>query len=139
MKILPILFLSLFSLNAFACHDNFNGKFIDTNAAQNILEIKVLDCSPQFKLSFPAENRTGHIVADNVNRVIFNAGGRKVSEKAFVKDDTLTINIVDRHVFDIYYQNQIYKITPYGLELYFEKFNKKRTYEYKKNISYNRE
>lgn len=139
MKTLSLLIASIFTFNVFACHDNFNGKFVDENAGQNILEIKVLDCSPQFEVNFPAESRTGHIIADNVDRLIWNAGGRKISERGFVKDDTLTVNIVDRHVFDTYYQNQIYKITAQGLDFYIEIFNTKRTYNYKKHINYVRE
>lgn len=139
MKTLSLLITFIFTVNVFACVDNFNGKFINENLESNILEIKVLDCSPKFELFFPAEARIGHVIADNVDRILWNGGGRKISEKAFVRDDVLTINIVDRHVFDTYYQNQIYKLTDQGLELYIEIYNTNRSYDYKKRINYDRE
>jgi hypothetical protein len=139
VKTIAILAISFLSFNVFACTDNFNGKYVDQNSETNILEIKVSNCSLNFELDFPAESRSGHVTADNIDRVIWNGGGRKVSEKASVGDKTLMVNIVDKHVWDVYYQNQIYTLTPNGLELDIEIYNTKRTYDYKKHISYLRE
>lgn len=139
MKTIFFLIATLFTFNIFACTDSFNGKYVDENSGSNILEIKVHDCSLFMELDFPAEGRTGHIIADTVNRIIWDKGGRKISEKSSVTEDTLTINIVDKHPLDVYYQNQIYKLTPTGLELYIEIYNTKRTYDYKKRINYLRE
>jgi hypothetical protein len=139
MKIVLALIISLFTFNVFACTDNFNGRFIDENLASNILEIKVINCSLHFELSLPSEARTGRVIADNVDRVIWDMGGRKISEAVSVNDDTLTIKIVDKHVFDIYYQTQTYKLTPQGLAFDIEIFNTKHSYNYKKHINYDRE
>jgi hypothetical protein len=139
VKIASFFIASLLTFNVFACTDNFNGKFFDENSASNTLEIKVVDCSLHFELSLPAESRTGKVIADNVDRIIWNKGGRKISEQVFVTDDTLTIKIVDKHVFDTYYQTQIYKLTPTGIEFDIAIFNSKHSYDYKKHINYIRE
>lgn len=139
LSISSTLFVLLFSLNVLACNDNFNGKFIDQNANGNILEIKVLDCSPLLELNFPAENRKGHIIADNLNRIIWNRSGRTITEKATLQNDILTINIIDSDTDGTYFQNQIYKLTSTGIEFSIEIFNLSKSYNYKKSVFYIRD
>lgn len=139
MKTFSLLIASILAFNLFACADNFNGKFIDQNAESNLLEMKVLDCSPKIELSFPAESRTGHVIADNVDRLIWNRNDRTISEKASIKNNILTINIVDKDLRDTFFQNQVYTLTPNGLELFIEIFNTNHAYDYKKHFVYDRE
>lgn len=136
MRIILFFIATLYSLNLFACADNFNGKFIDKESGTSTLEIKVLDCAPTLELSFPAENRKGHVIADGADRLIWNQNDRTISKKAFIKDNTLNIIIVDKTIQDTFYQNQTYTLTEDGLELFIEMFNADHSYSSKKQISY---
>jgi hypothetical protein len=139
MRTISTLIALLFTINTFACSDDFAGKFIDENNAKNILEIKAKNCVPVFELTLAAESRKGHVLADNIDRVIWNQGGRKISQKASLSEDTLTVNIVDKQLLDAYYQTQTYKLTNIGIGYDVVKFNKKQTYNYKNHINYVRE
>ena len=139
MKTFLAIIIILFTTKTFSCEESFVGKYIDETNISNILEIKVSDCVPTFELALPAESRTGHVVADNSTRLIWNRGGRTITEVAFVDEQALTINIIDKHLWDIYYQTQVYKLSPTGILFEIEIFNSKHTYEYKKSINYIRE
>ena len=136
MKLVLFFIATIYSLNIFACADHFNGKFIDKESGTSTLEIKVLDCAPSLELSFPSENRKGHIIADGVDRLIWNKPDRTIFEKAFIKDNALNIVIVDKDTQDTFYQNQTYTLTEDGLELFIEIFNTNHGYSYKKHIAY---
>ncbi len=136
MRIVLFFMTILYSLNLFACADNFNGTFIEKESGTSTLEIKVLDCAPTLELSFPSENRKGQVIADDADRLIWNQNGRTISEKAFIKDNALNIVIVDKDIQDTFYQNQTYRLTEEGLELFIEIFNTNHSRSSKKHISY---
>lgn len=135
-KIFALILFVFISADLFSCELPLEGHYHDATYPENTLEIKLMDCTPSIKLSFPNEAREGLIIADGQERTIWDRGYWVVRETATLNLNQLTLfikEIKDKRVVD---QTQVFQKNNEGLTLQINMKSVDNTIDYQRTIQF---
>ncbi len=138
-KFILMLTFIFISADLFSCELPLEGSYHDANHPESTLEIKLMDCTPTIKISFPNETREGLIIADGKERVIWDRGYWVVRETATLNLNQLTLfikEIKDKKVVD---QTQVFQKNDEGLILQIDMKSVNNTVDYHRTIQFIKE